>query len=216
MIDRIDSTQRMDWGDAPQICAFFRADPPCCITWEFGYPFSLPPSATGPCDTGRTLNVHLFSCAGLGLHICTKQIAIMGGMFGVHSIVGSGSCFWFAVPLKENVAINRRSADAVITSDMAAEIQGMTVLVAEDNAVNQLLIQRLLTSMGVTSVLVADGQKVVPGASSSTLEILRPTDDSLGSGQFLRPVCTVRLLQPSLKGAKTRSGDDRLADRPTN
>ena len=40
----------------------------------------------------------------LGLHICSKQIGIMRGLFGVDSVVGQGSRFWFAIPLKVQVA----------------------------------------------------------------------------------------------------------------
>uniref|UniRef100_A0A7S4LFU1 Histidine kinase n=1 Tax=Eutreptiella gymnastica TaxID=73025 RepID=A0A7S4LFU1_9EUGL len=175
--------------------------------------FSVQDSGTGispealkqlfqPYEQAVPLVPRRFGGTGLGLHICTKQIAIMGGMFGVHSIVGSGSCFWFAVPLKENVAINRRSADAVITSDMAAEIQGMTVLVAEDNAVNQLLIQRLLTSMGVTSVLVADGQKAVEEYKNPQkpydailMDIQMPVMDGLAATHALRKLgCTLPIV----------------------
>ena len=99
----------------------------------------------------------------MGLHICTKQIAIMGGMFGVRSEVGVGSRFWFAIPLRENLnQIKNCIEDAQSMKVKAAQIVGLTVLVAEDNAVNQLLIQRLLKSMGVTSVLVGDGRVCPP------------------------------------------------------
>ena len=36
---------------------------------------------------------------GLGLSICSKQVGVLGGRIGAHSVVGHGSTFWFTVPL---------------------------------------------------------------------------------------------------------------------
>ena len=52
------------------------------------------------------------------------------------------------------------STQAEVTDDMMEAMKGLNVLVAEDNVVNQLLIQRLLSSLGINSILVPDGQKV--------------------------------------------------------
>jgi signal transduction histidine kinase len=38
---------------------------------------------------------------GLGLAICKLIIEVHGGRIGVHSQVGSGSCFYFDLPLAE-------------------------------------------------------------------------------------------------------------------
>ena len=56
-----------------------------------------------PFEQAGPLVPRRFGGTGLGLHICTKQISIMHGLFGVNSEVGVGSRFWFAIPLKVQV-----------------------------------------------------------------------------------------------------------------
>lgn len=36
---------------------------------------------------------------GLGLSICSKQVGVLGGRIGAHSVPGQGSTFWFQIPL---------------------------------------------------------------------------------------------------------------------
>lgn len=36
---------------------------------------------------------------GLGLSICSKQVGVLGGRIGAQSCVGSGSIFWFTIPV---------------------------------------------------------------------------------------------------------------------
>ncbi|GAX73564.1 hypothetical protein CEUSTIGMA_g1015.t1 [Chlamydomonas eustigma] len=38
---------------------------------------------------------------GLGLSICSKQVGVLGGHIGAHSLPGKGSTFWFTIPLIE-------------------------------------------------------------------------------------------------------------------
>jgi CheY-like chemotaxis protein/signal transduction histidine kinase len=63
------------------------------------------------------------SGTGLGLAICSRQVALLGGALGALSKPGSGSVFWFKIPMK----LNNRPAEHVSdccrgpSSDVAAQ-----------------------------------------------------------------------------------------------
>ncbi len=88
---------------------------------------------------------------GLGLAICKGLAEAMGGEVGVDSRPGKGSIFHLTLPL-EAVEI----ADAPDTAGGAVSIEGLRVLVVDDNAVNRELARRILETFGA-EVTDADG-----------------------------------------------------------
>jgi len=96
---------------------------------------------------------------GLGLAIVKQLVEMMQGHFGVESIPGEGSTFWFEV----NLGI---SAEQTIRQplDQEMEFKGKLsgrVLLVEDNPINQMVAQKMLEKIGIQATLAADGQEAL-------------------------------------------------------
>ena len=90
--------------------------------------------------------------SGLGLAIVKELAELMGGRVQVRSRLGEGSQFWVDLPL-------RRSADAVPQPPVQPEDeeQAVSVLVADDDQVNQMVVEEMLKLLGCEVEVVGDG-----------------------------------------------------------
>ena len=97
---------------------------------------------------------------GLGLAICRQLSEIMGGTLQVTSTLDVGSIFTLSLPLYEAVA-SETLPNSISEALQSRQPAALRVLVAEDNPVNQLVIQRLLVHLGYMPDLVSDGRSAL-------------------------------------------------------
>ncbi len=125
--------------------------------------------------------------AGLGLVICKRLARMMGGDIAVTSQPGKGSLFALTVRLSRMHSVatdgmdapsaRRNDPDIPETADQAgahlkAGFAGTRVLLAEDEATNQLVTQAIIESAGLIVDIAVDGQQAVMMAKNTPYAVI--------------------------------------------
>jgi len=103
-----------------------------------------------------------FGGNGLGLYICKKLIDLMGGDIWVKSKEGSGSTFGFAIPLETVVDEQYAEASSQVAVTFEDDVFNVgftpvSVLLVEDNELNQKLLAQMLINYGFDVITASNG-----------------------------------------------------------
>ena len=108
-----------------------------------------------------------FGGSGLGLTITRQLVSAMGGRIHVESTPNKGATFTILLPLQECEApLDDNHAEA------ASQIESLNVLVADDNAVNRMVVSRMLEQHKHQVVVVEDGREAVEFISSHDVDLV--------------------------------------------
>ena len=116
---------------------------------------------------------------GLGLTITKQLVALLGGALALTSEPGRGSVFSLSIPTGRDITgqplLDRNKVYDQDTEELSlanmAQFFGK-VLVAEDVAANQKLMQIMLSKMDVDVVLAGDGNQAVHEALSQSFDLI--------------------------------------------
>ncbi|KTF15316.1 hybrid sensor histidine kinase/response regulator [Pseudoalteromonas sp. H105] len=121
---------------------------------------------------------------GLGLSISKNLIELMDGTIDVQTQLGLGSTFSIAIPFDT-------ALESEVENVSSQNCSTLSVLVAEDNRTNQLLIKAFLEKLNHKVTIANDGAEAIEFMKLKNfdlilMDIMMPTMDGLTATQFIR------------------------------
>ncbi len=126
------------------------------------------PSLFDSFSQADTSTTRKFGGTGLGLAITKQLCELMGGDIAIESTLGKGSIFKFTIPLKP--AEQTEPGDSDEHPEALQPLMNLSVLLVEDNDINQEVMLAILENMGVNVGVANDGLEAIDilEASDST------------------------------------------------
>jgi CheY-like chemotaxis protein len=125
---------------------------------------------------------------GLGLAIVKQLIEAMGGSIRVQSTEGTGTTFFFSIPVERTLPEETAQGPA---QDGEPRIHELSVLVTEDNPINRLFLQKSLEKLGHRVICATNGQEALDILATDTvgcvlMDIQMPVMDGSLATRYIR------------------------------
>ena len=157
-----------------------------------GMTYEEQPKVFSPVSQADNSITRKFGGTGLGLAICRQLAELMGGRISVVSAQGQGSCFSLDLAFGVSSLSTAQLTDENILLDQQLwSRENLTVLVAEDNSMNQKFIIGLLNKLHIASEVAGNGSEAVQrwrqgGVDLILMDIQMPEMGGIDALQLLR------------------------------
>lgn len=134
-----------------------------------GMPENVQKKIFAPFTQADSSTTRRYGGTGLGLYISRSLVQRMGGELKMLSEEGTGTSFWFTLPFK------RQTPQPTVLSSIHTNptpLKKLRVLVAEDNAVNQLIAKKQLQKMGHEPVIVSNGKEAILKLDEEVFDVI--------------------------------------------
>ena len=106
---------------------------------------------------------------GLGLSICKQLVELQGGEIAVTSEEGKGSIFSFQLKFQESESQQEEGANNSIGTE---GFNALKVLLVEDNEINQLLAETILTQWNCSVISAENGQEALEKFQQEAFDLI--------------------------------------------
>ncbi|HWQ30671.1 MAG TPA: ATP-binding protein, partial [Negativicutes bacterium] len=169
-----------------------------------------------------------FGGSGLGLAICKQIVESMGGQVGAESEEGVGSSFFFTVGFK---IVGKQSEKAAVKQKKKRSAEKLDILLAEDDSLNQIVLQKMLKDRGHRMDIANNGNEALEAWKKKNydmilMDIQMPVMDGIEAARLIREAEAKEIHTPiiamtafALKGDKERflsMGMDGYIAKPVN
>jgi CheY-like chemotaxis protein len=139
-----------------------------------------------------------FGGSGLGLTISHDLAEIMGGALDCDSTPGSGSRFWFELPLAPALDL---APDPASARPAPEPEPGLRVLLADDHPTNRKVVELILSTTGASLTSVENGEEAVAAFAAGDFDLVL-MDMQMPVMDGVTAVRRIRLLEAGREGRR--------------
>jgi signal transduction histidine kinase/CheY-like chemotaxis protein len=122
-------------------------------------------------DQAEVDTTRRFGGTGLGLSISKKILQLMNSDLELQSIKDVGSSFYFTVAFDKS-SVEAEIDITKILMNSKEKLNGLNILMAEDNKINQLVAKTIISKWNCNLTIVANGYEAVEAAEKNTYDII--------------------------------------------
>ncbi len=113
-----------------------------------------------------------FGGTGLGLSIVKNLLTLMDSKVHLESEIGKGSTFWFDIKLNISDEKVEDKSDLPIQNLDYASLENLSILVVEDNKINQMITKKILEKNKVKCAVADNGEDAVKMAKENNYDLI--------------------------------------------